>query len=192
MLAGRTAPGLLATYNAERRPVAWVRYQQTFARPDYAAYVPADMPKEPLLSDSAAVLGAGPELPPAERPDQWAGQPGTRAPHLWITRHGKRLSTLDLFQPGWVLLANDAAWVSAAARVAAQLGLNLTCVRFGADIGPAEPGALPTAFGLGAGGASLVRPDGYIAWRTVERPAAPQAALLAALSQVAFAGSGQQ
>lgn len=198
VLAGRATPALLATYDAERRPVAQVRYEQTFARPDYAAYVPADAPKKPLIDDmalefgqlyrSAAVLGAGPELPTAQRPDQWAGQPGTRAPHLWLTRSGERLSTLDLLQPGWVLLADDAAWAPAAAQAAGQLGLDLTCVRLGVDVEAVEPGALPAAFGLGRGGASLVRPDGYIAWRAVELPADPPAALLAALGQVAFAG----
>ena len=47
---------------------------------------------------TAAVIGAGAELPRAQRPDQWAGQPGTRAPHLWLNRDGERISTLDLFQ----------------------------------------------------------------------------------------------
>lgn len=201
VLAGRATPALLATYDAERRPVAEGRYQQTFARPDYAAYVPADAPKVPIMDDLAlefgqlyrsdAVLGAGPELPAAQRPDQWAGQPGTRAPHLWLTRDGEQLSTLDLFQPGWVLLADDAAWAPAAAQAAAQLGLDLTCVRLGVDVESGEPGALPVAFGLGRGGASLVRPDGYIAWRAIELPADPAAALLAALGHVAFAAERQ-
>lgn len=197
VLAGRAAPALLATYDAERRPVAWVRYQQTFARPDYAAYLPADAPQQPLIDDlamefgqlyrSAAVLGAGPELPPAQRPDQWAGQPGTRAPHLWLTRHGERLSTLDLFQSGWVLLANNDAWATAVAQVAEYLDLDLTCVRCGGEVEAEEPGALLAAFGLGQNGASLVRPDGYIAWRAGALPADPQAALRAALNRVAFA-----
>ena len=45
------------------------------------------------------------------------GRPGHRAPHLWVTRDGNRVSTLDLFGRGLVLLAgtNEAAWPAAAA-----------------------------------------------------------------------------
>ena len=33
------------------------------------------------------------------------GRPGSRAPHLWIEKDSKRVSTLDLFGPGFTLLA---------------------------------------------------------------------------------------
>ena len=44
------------------------------------------------------------------------GQPGTRAPHVWLERDGQRLSTIDLFGRGFVLLtgAGRRAWVDAA------------------------------------------------------------------------------
>ena len=41
------------------------------------------------------------------------------------------------------------------------------------------------AFGLGPSGASLIRPDGYVAWRSVEAPPDPAAAIVAALRSVA-------
>jgi putative polyketide hydroxylase len=44
-----------------------------------------------------------------------------------------------------------------------------------------------TAFGIGSAGASLVRPDGYVAWRSVELPRDPTAELTAALTQAAYA-----
>jgi len=48
---------------------------------------------------SKAVLDAGEELPPALRPDQWAGQPGTRAQQPWVsTRDEQTISTIDLLQ----------------------------------------------------------------------------------------------
>jgi hypothetical protein len=42
-----------------------------------------------------------------------------------------------------------------------------------------------TAFGIGPDGASLVRPDGYVAWRSIELPADPTASLTTALTEVA-------
>ena len=66
------------------------------------------------LYRSSAVLGASDALPPAQRPDQWAGQPGTRAPHLALRgADGQAASTLDLFQRGWVLLTQDDGWAAA-------------------------------------------------------------------------------
>jgi putative polyketide hydroxylase len=42
-----------------------------------------------------------------------------------------------------------------------------------------------SSFGLDPSGASLIRPDGYVAWRSPELPADPAAALVAAMKQVA-------
>ena len=72
------------------------------------------------LYRSSAVLGVSDQLPPAQRPDQWAGQPGTRAPHLALrTADGQTASTLDLFQRRWVLLSQNDAWTNAATAAAA-------------------------------------------------------------------------
>lgn len=125
------------------------------------------------LYRSTAILGAGDELPPALRPEQWAGQPGTRAPHLWMTRGDARVSTLDLFQHGWMLLTEDERWCPAAAQASDILGITLECLRIGVDVLPVDPAAFRTAFGLGLGGATLVRPDGYVAGRAADRPADP-------------------
>ena len=196
VLDGTSAPSLLESYDAERRPVAWLRHDQTFARPEHAAYA-GGAGNTPIIDDdaiefgqlyrSAAVLGAGEELPAALRPDEWKGQPGTRAPHVWITRGGERHSTLDLFGQGWVLLAEDDRWGLAATRAGEALGLELQSLRVGADFEPEDPEAFRTAFGLGTGGASLVRPDGYVAWRSSELPKDPAGALTQALGQVASA-----
>ena len=162
--------------------IAWLRHQQIFNRPDYARYAD-DTTKAPIIDDvamdlgqlyrSAAVLGAGDELPPALRPDQWAGQPGTRAPHLWLSRDGERISTLDLFARDWVLLTQHQRWRDAAARAGACLGVKLDCPKLdcsciGVDLVATAPEALRTAFGIAPAGASVVRPDGYVAWRSMD------------------------
>jgi hypothetical protein len=140
------------------------------------------------LYRSTAVLGAGAALPVAARPDDWAGQPGTRAPHLWLekrgARAGERLSTLDWFGRGWLLVAEDQRWADAAGQVALELGIELTSVRLD-DVANRE--AVREAFGIGQGGASLIRPDGVIAWRAQELLTAPEHALREALLRVSSA-----
>ncbi|MGW6448977.1 FAD-dependent oxidoreductase [Lentzea sp. NPDC055074] len=174
VLGAESRPSLLDTYDAERRPVAILCHQQIFARNDghNRDGEPEDVPlidnnamHYGVLYRSAAVLGAGPELPPAQLPEQWNGQPGTRAPHAW-TEPGK--STLDLFQRGWVLVADHPQWEEATAGLA---------VRY-------ERVERLEIFGLSAKGASLVRPDGYVAWRSADLPDDPAETLRAAFSSV--------
>ena len=59
----------------------------------------------------------------------------------------------------------------------AKLGIQVRFVRIGLDAWPSVPGTYRTALGLGPGGAALVRPDGYIAWRSIDWPADPASAL---------------
>ncbi len=108
--SGASGPQLLDSYMQERRPVAWRRHQQILARPDYRRRAEGHAADEPIIDDTAmefgqiyrfdVIAGGDGDLPDARRPADWAGQPGTRAPHLWVTCEGERISTLDLFQPG--------------------------------------------------------------------------------------------
>jgi putative polyketide hydroxylase len=114
-----------------------------------------------------------------EDPRQSFGRPGSRAPHLWIDRNGRKESTLDLFGRSFVLLAPSGgeAWVAAARTVSPEFS-GLLDAHVVADEGFAP------AYGLTPGGATLVRPDGFVAWRAPEAPVDPRGAITAALKTV--------
>jgi len=189
VLAGTSSPALLDTYDAERRPIGWLRHQQTFSRPDYAHWVGGDFTPDALFDNdamefgqlvrSAAVIGATADLPAAAAPAQWAGQPGTRAPHVAVTRRGQAMSTLDLFGRGFVLLAGDPAW-----RTVAQ-ALPVEVVMVGEDVQFPATDTFADRFGVNPSGAALIRPDGVVAWRG--RDADARLGLAEALAQVASA-----
>jgi len=94
-----------------------------------------------------------------------------------------RVSTLDLFQRAWVLVAADERWSAAAGRAAERLGIEVEPLQLGSDVRSSSPDSLRGAFGLRRGGATLVRPDGYIAWRSLDMPADPDGALVDALGR---------
>ena len=115
-----------------------------------------------------------------------SGRPGSRAPHFTIERDGKRLSTLDLVGCEFVLLTgSDGGWREAARRIASHASSALRCYRFGAGGNLGDPDDRgPDAFGVDANGAVLVRPDGFVAWRSREGIAEPEQRLGEVLRQL--------
>ena len=99
---------------------------------------------------------------------------------MGLERGGQRLSTIDLVGKGFVLLTSAAgtAWREAAQR------LDLTSFSIG-DGELADPGGqwLET-YGLDETGAVLVRPDGYVGWRSRAMPADPAAKLGEAMTHI--------
>ncbi len=98
--------------------------------------------------------------------------PGTRAPHLWLTRpDGTRLSTIDLSDGRFVLLhgGGGAGWQHAVSDVnAAGLALpEVTAFEIEAHGTLVPDRDFAELYGLEKGGAVLVRPDGFVAWRAV-------------------------
>lgn len=93
------------------------------------------------------------------------GQPGTRVPHVWITRGTQCMSTLDLVGRRFVLLAgpDGSPWCDAGSTEAQRLGVRLDCESI-SEIRP---------LGIRRDGALLVRPDGMVGWRS-KRSGPPQ------------------
>jgi 2-polyprenyl-6-methoxyphenol hydroxylase-like FAD-dependent oxidoreductase len=128
--------------------------------------------------------------------------PGTRAPHLDLRREGGLISSLDLYGHGFVLLAraeDGAEWIAAAAQVAAELRVPIAAYLVGrpgsaaalVDLPPHRRTAgqlfsrsFPEAHGIEASGAVLVRPDGYVGWRTARHTPDAAARLGSALRSI--------
>ncbi len=178
VLRREAGEALLATYDAERRPQA-----------DYTAEQAALLSQQRETEGSAGitvdiftlVMGyryntgaiareAGDERLPQVKPlDQWKGQPGTHAPHLWLEREGKPTSTRDLFGPRFVLLigAQGRYWKAAAYSTRDALHLPLDSYQIGGETADLidTGNTFCEVYGITDGGAVLVRPDGFIAWR---------------------------
>jgi len=165
---GQAGPALLGTYERERRPVGVLTMGQALAR--FGTRMGPDT--GPALIDYGAVsmgyrypLDGGGNTAPL-LPAELTGQPGTRAPHAPITLAGRQASTLDLYGTGLVLLAGPSGqrWVTAAAQLDVPVDSHQTTTE------------VARAYGLEEDGASLVRPDGFVAWRS--RSGVPDAAAM--------------
>jgi len=148
VLAGRAGPGLLDSYDAERRPVADGTVTQAVLRsrdrPRLLHETPAP-PDPAIVPDSTvwfgwryrsgAVLAEPVPGDGCDAPGPWApgaaGAPGTRAAHLALLRSGTQVSTVDLFGRDFVLLAgaNGAPWCAAARQAGQRLGVPVRAYR---------------------------------------------------------------
>jgi putative polyketide hydroxylase len=185
VLDGQAGPGLLDSYHDERHQVGRLVLEQALARFQFRMAQGGGGQAAPLIDHAAvalgyryrssAVLGASAETTPVP-PARLAGAPGTRSPHREIELDGDKLSTLDLYGRRPVLLAGaaGAGWTEAAERVADRLGVPLWAYRFGVELAGQE---LAAAHGIGDDGALLVRPDGFVAWRSPAAVADPAAEL---------------
>jgi 2-polyprenyl-6-methoxyphenol hydroxylase-like FAD-dependent oxidoreductase len=186
---GVAGEGLLATYDDERRPIGELTVDQAYARyvNRVAPYLGLETAK-PIVDDytmevgyrynSAAIVPEG-EASLTEHPRESRARPGSRAPHLFLERDGRELSTLDLFGKRFVLLAapEGGAWCEAAA------GLEVDAYLVGRDLGDRE-GRFAQAYGLEPSGAVLVRPDDFVGWRAARVEDDPRGTLRDALASL--------
>ncbi|OEJ22803.1 monooxygenase [Streptomyces agglomeratus] len=196
VLNGSADRGLLDTYESERLPVAQETSERASARsaehshPGYAVPVaPGGRRQGGLLPvimgygySSGAVLGAPPQRPVVPEGMYLTGDPGTRAPHLWVNKSGDRISTLDLYELSFVLLSSEGTpWRDAANRVAERLAIRLDAYTIGtgpqADLTVEKGADWAQMHGTTTEGALLVRPDGFVAWRTSAAEPDPETVL---------------
>jgi putative polyketide hydroxylase len=177
VLRGWASPNLLHSYEQERLGVGHRRALRSGG--------PSDRLGDGLLEDlgevyrsgavwSATAGSVGTQAADTDVAGGWrsgtfepTAEPGARAPHVWLRRHGHRISTLDLTGPWLTLLAgpDGAAWIRAADLVAHETGAPITTYRLGYDVVD-EAAAAAQLYELGDAGVVLIRPDGHIAWRT--------------------------
>ncbi|WP_433439032.1 FAD-dependent monooxygenase [Nonomuraea sp. CA-141351] len=163
VLAGRASDALLDTYEAERRPVA-LELADLTVRSQNARFspTPEEDPMDPITAilgqryASTAMIGAAPGPVFGDGVSQHA-RPGTRAPHLWLDMDGRRIGVHDLFHDSFVLLCGPGgdSWARAAVE-------GVRAYRIGPDLIDVE-GHWQSRYGCDA---VLVRPDGYVAWRS--------------------------
>jgi 2-polyprenyl-6-methoxyphenol hydroxylase-like FAD-dependent oxidoreductase len=199
VLKGIAGSDLLATYNTERQPIGELAIQQAYTR--YVLRVAPERGKEgmqPLADDLSLEIGyryhspaviseAGTGAALFEDPRRSHGMPGTRAPHIILQRSGKRVSTLDLFGKNFCVLAaaNGRAWCDAARAAADDLRLPLDAYRVAEGEEVSDPDARFTdAYGLSDSGAVIVRPDGFVGWRSKDASGASKSTMRNALSTI--------
>jgi 2-polyprenyl-6-methoxyphenol hydroxylase-like FAD-dependent oxidoreductase len=207
VLNRQASQALLATYQAERHPVGRLASEQSLVGPAASLLthgsddllLPAEkrVPVFSLIAGyryrSQAVLSedtaksSQDEIELLEQPADLTGLPGTRVPHLWLERQGQSISTLDLLDGRFVLLAGPAGtpWCEAAQAATASLVIDLVAYRLGSpgDLLDLEDG-WQTKMRMSDEGAMLVRPDGFVAWRTNTLTASLEPTLVQVLTAI--------
>ena len=198
VVQGTAAPALLDTYHDERQPLGRTITEQSLinaismgrlqkarqtasARPEY-------LNEQGMIFGaiycSAAVLPDGSPPPVIANPvTDYApsGRPGGRAPHVWVkTVEGVRTSSIDLVGNGFVLMTGKggAAWVDAAR------ALDVHAIEVGAGAYATADTGWHETYGIEESGAVLVRPDGYVGWRSAAMAGDPVRAVSGALNAI--------
>jgi aklavinone 12-hydroxylase len=173
VLKGEAGDGLLDTYEPERKRFAQLvvneslfNYVQRMAPQLAGPDIPAAIgPMNVMMGHrnaSTAVIADDDDDSPFENAFEPSGRPGFHAPHVWL-EPGK--STVDLVGD-WALLTgpDGKAW---------QEQTDIAGYTVDGEV-----------FGIGPVGASLIRPDGVVAWRTSDeaKPGELQSVLRSVLS----------
>ncbi|ANC08866.1 TPA: FAD-dependent monooxygenase [Bacillus thuringiensis] len=194
VIKGKAKPKLLETYREERYPVAKLtteyassllfraanREEGSLNNMDgLAVTVGYQYCSEAILDESAT----------PHRMDivDLNGRPGTRAPHFWGMYKGKEVSILDLFGNHFVLLTgvDNSSWAEAVYDVSSKLGINIKVYRVGLS-GDfiAQENVFCELYGIENEGVVLIRPDGFIGWRSEKAVVNPDVMLEEVMSNL--------
>jgi len=180
VLQHKASPALLDTYSPERQPIGLENALLSGSMADDKGLVNINIVKQerekatqegsfswmkrllglPDYTYTSAAIAGKPAAPGTDT-IKADGQPGTRMPHLWLYENDTRQSTIDLVGPHFILITteNGDAWQEAATNVAARFNIPLPVKSITSE-------EWKTAAKLQPGMALLVRPDGFIAWRS--------------------------
>jgi putative polyketide hydroxylase len=117
-----------------------------------------------------------------------SARPGARAPHSWVRSHSEVISTIDVYDGGFILLTgpDNVGWVTAAQQVRAELAVPVRVFGLGTDLMPVGEHIddLLRRYGLDPSGAVLVRPDGFVGFRSINAADDEQKSLTSALREI--------
>lgn len=211
VLRGEATPALLKTYDSERLPIGRLVSDESGAASDEHGLIsmkksiPAMLAlirRIPRLAGYGYVYTSPAIVKEDTTPLLWritrllptptrmlglCGDAGSRAPHIWVKHQGKRISTLDLFTKSFIIIAgaDGNEWCNAAPKVASSLNTEVIAYRAGSNHELIAPGGQwEYAAGISSTGAVLVRPDGFVAWRSWSTPPNIQHMLEDALKKV--------
>jgi putative polyketide hydroxylase len=181
---GRTNMGFIATIQAAKGREA--QRAAVAASKQYGNWVGLDLGVHYETPDGAFIDDGSP-FPPVSHPVIEyipTAKPGYRAPHLWLRQGDRRFSSVDLFEKSFVLLAASAgqAWATAARALGGPTPVQAFVIGPQGDLLPESD--FEALYGLGAGGAVLVRPDGHVAWRSAGTSDAPSTDLRQSLDRI--------
>ncbi|WP_320065204.1 FAD-dependent monooxygenase [Micromonospora sp. RTGN7] len=200
VMRGWAGDDLLDSYHAERHAVGSAMAEQAMVRNRIRHGYADDAIRAQMVDDIIITLGyryrsgvvVADDAPPVlTAPLTLAGEPGTRAPHVWLSTVAGRQSTIDLFWSEFVLLTTteDTGWAEAAGRAARAARVPLRVVRIGPGGDHTDPdGNFTKAYGISVRGAVLVRPDAFVSWRSPEGADDPDRVLADVLGAVSGNG----
>ncbi|WP_141524546.1 MULTISPECIES: FAD-dependent oxidoreductase [Bacillus cereus group] len=194
VIKGKAKPKLLETYHEERYHVA----KLTTAYASSLLFRAANREEGSLNNMDGLAVTVGYQYCSEAILDESAtphrmdivdlnGRPGTRAPHFWGMYKGKEVSILDLFGNNFVLLTgvDNSSWAEAVYDVSSNLGINIKVYRVGLS-GDfiAQENVFCELYGIENEGVVLIRPDGFIGWRSEKAVVNPDVMLEEVMSNL--------
>ncbi|MGF9770041.1 FAD-dependent oxidoreductase [Bacillus albus] len=194
VIKGKANPKLLETYHEERYPVAKLTTEYASS----LLFRAANREEGSLNNMDGLAVTVGYQYCSKAILDESAtphrmdivelnGRPGTRAPHFWGMYKGKEVSILDLFGNNFVLLTgvDNSFWAEAVYDVSSKLGININVYRVGVS-GDfiAQENVFRELYGIENEGVVLIRPDGFIGWRSEKTVVNPDVMLEEVMSNL--------